>query len=718
MGGSSSKESVVGWRYYFGIHMGIGRGPVDAIHEVKVGDRRAWIGEVETNATIDINQPDLFGGEDKEGGVQGPLEVMMGGASQTASAGLVAMRGSTLPGFRRMLTMFFNGLIGANNPYPKPWKFRLNRILQGWDGEVFYPEKARILINDAFIVDPLVKLLTRFKDNDSTDLSSYALGPGTKLNATIIGGEFVVDYRNPVEQFIAYSDSRLRVETGTKQTYEVIFSVPMIDAPTNVQMTLFEIYTGWGTGTERGRAIVSVNGNGTLSVLPYNGGTFGPLFWTSTEDFRDGQQHHIALEFDNTTLSGKVTLWVDGVRKRNAVPFSLGIPESDTYIYLGGWTNTVQNRIHKFHAVRIKKAAVYTTETFTPPTPGELVGDEGGLIPPVYAMNPAHIIFECLTNREWGRGLDRSRIDQASFTACADTLYSEGFGLCMKWTRTDSIEAFIQSVLDHIGGVLFVSRTTALMKLSLIRGGYNIDSLPYFTNESGLLEIRDGDSGVTGRAINKMTVTYHEPESDEDRTVTVNNPAARLNAGGVVNAAKKDYKGLPTADLAARVAQRDLRAASTNLRRVTAVFDRRAEGIEPGSVIAIQDLKRGISKTAFRVGRIQDGTITDGRITMNLVQDVFTLPNSAFVESVPNTWTPPNINPCVPSEQRVIEAPYFLVARNLRPADLDYVTPDGAYLATLCGRGQPLNIGHRINVRTGAPTPDDDPIDDTYVCET
>lgn len=40
--------------------------------------------------------------------------------------------------------------------------------------------------------------------------------------------------------------------------------------------------------------------------------------------------------------------------------------------------------------------------------------------PMIRAMNPAHIIYECYTNKDWGRGLDPANIDEASFMLAAD----------------------------------------------------------------------------------------------------------------------------------------------------------------------------------------------------------------------------------------------------------------------------------------------------------
>jgi hypothetical protein len=139
---SGGGSQTVGYRYLFGIHMGIGRGPVDELCEIKVGDKRAWLGSVTSNASVPIDAYTLFGGEDKEGGVRGTLEVMMGGPTQTAGGGLTTMLGGQLPGYRRMFTVFFDGIVAMINPYPKPWKFRVRRALQGWDGPVFRPDLA------------------------------------------------------------------------------------------------------------------------------------------------------------------------------------------------------------------------------------------------------------------------------------------------------------------------------------------------------------------------------------------------------------------------------------------------------------------------------------------------------------------------------------------------------------------------------------------------
>jgi hypothetical protein len=137
-------DQLIGYRYSFGCHMGVSRGPVDEMVEIKVGDRTAWRGSVTDNGVIPIDAYELFGGEEAEGGIQGDLTVMMGGPTQTAPSALASVLSTPMPGFRGMFTLFFNGIMSMRNPYPKAWKFRVRRALQGWDGSVWYPETAVI----------------------------------------------------------------------------------------------------------------------------------------------------------------------------------------------------------------------------------------------------------------------------------------------------------------------------------------------------------------------------------------------------------------------------------------------------------------------------------------------------------------------------------------------------------------------------------------------
>lgn len=143
--GKGKKVTVSFW-YKLIVLLGWCKGPIDALLEIRGGDRVAWSGRQETDGIINVDKPDLYGGETAEGGIQGQFEVMMGTSDQAPNAYLTEHFGDHQPGRRGKSMVLLRGpKIGAGNPYPKPLYFKLERILKGWDDDVcWYPEKARV----------------------------------------------------------------------------------------------------------------------------------------------------------------------------------------------------------------------------------------------------------------------------------------------------------------------------------------------------------------------------------------------------------------------------------------------------------------------------------------------------------------------------------------------------------------------------------------------
>lgn len=148
------KKTTIGYKYYMGLHMGLCRGPLDVLREIRVGNKRAWAGNITTSTEIQIDQPELFGGEEQEGGIQGTLAILMGEATQPRHARLAQMLGGLVSAFRGVATTYFDGLVCAMSPYPKEWSFRVRRITKGWHNDApWYPEKAAIKMGTRKIID-------------------------------------------------------------------------------------------------------------------------------------------------------------------------------------------------------------------------------------------------------------------------------------------------------------------------------------------------------------------------------------------------------------------------------------------------------------------------------------------------------------------------------------------------------------------------------------
>lgn len=504
-GGKGGGNQTIGFRYYMSLHMGLCRGPVDEIVQIKVGDLRAWPFPEQSVATAavgpdgscviqnadgtiaitdpsaiatwrssgqsNIDAPTLFGGDKKEGGVSGSVEVLMGTASQIVPGWIKGLMGGRVPDFRGVVTLFFDGLLTSMNPYPKKWEFRVRRAETGWDGEVWQPSL--------------------------------------------------------------------------------------------------------------------------------------------------------------------VTIWMrDGSIK---------------------------------------------------------------------AMNPAHIIYECLTNRQWGRGMSRDLLLESQWVKAAQTLYNENFGLCLRYTRQSELSTFVQDVLNQIGGSIYPDRATGRLALSLIRGDYDIETLPLFTYDSGLISLEDDETASQDDVVNECIVKWVDPIGKEERSARVQNIAAR-QASGAVNSTTANYTGVPTVELALRLAQRDLKAGATSLKRYKVVLDRRAWRIVPGDAFRISVPQKGIYNAVLRAGKVVEGGHEDGRITVDAVLDVFGLPSSSFIVPEQGEWVPPDRSTSVPENRVVREATYVEVFYALDPANLQILSPDAGTIATVVGRPSSLIQGYDLQVEASGDT--------------
>lgn len=332
----------------------------------------------------------------------------------------------------------------------------------------------------------------------------------------------------------------------------------------------------------------------------------------------------------------------------------------------------------------------------------------------IHAMNPAHIIYECMTNRLWGRGLDRSRLGPTWVTA-AQVLHGEAFGLCLRWTKPTEIADFIAGVVNTIGASIYTNKVTGQIEIKLIRGDYEFDDLPTFDASSGLLDISEAAVAAPAAQITECIVSYRDPVTDKVRKVRSQNLGAIHGGSGGTNTLSRSYEGVPTAELALRLAQRDLKAASSRLRRFSITLDRRGWNINPGDVIRVRDPFRNIPDTALRVVKVDDGTLDDGRIRITGMQDVFTLPATSYTGIEPDRWAPPSNAPCT-GRHRAFEVPYFLAVQTLSAADLSALTGDGALVGVVMEEGKSLNNSFDVMLKVGAASTDETPPSGAYTC--
>ena len=309
----------------------------------------------------------------------------------------------------------------------------------------------------------------------------------------------------------------------------------------------------------------------------------------------------------------------------------------------------------------------------------------GGTITTCGEMNPAHIIRECLTDQQWGLGLPEADVDETTFLAAAQTLYNEGFGLSLAWSRQQPIEDFINVILNHIDAVLYVNRTEGAWVLKLIRNDYDENTLVEYT-DADVVEWNSIAIKGPAELTNSVTINYNSRELRGEASLTVNNLAQIQQLGSVINTTVT-YPGIWQKELATRVAQRDLASLSTALIVGDVSLTRKAYNLNPGDVVKLTSARYNLSGEIMRIAEVDLGDGLNNVVRIKFTQDKFNLDSSTDTDivDVPDVIT--NLPTTIPQPieyRKVMEYPHYLFSRLLGDVEADAretAEPDLGYLS-------------------------------------
>lgn len=281
-------------------------------------------------------------------------------------------------------------------------------------------------------------------------------------------------------------------------------------------------------------------------------------------------------------------------------------------------------------------------------------------------VNPIHIIYECMINKDWGLGYPSQDIDDANFKAAADVCYNEGFGLSLKWTNQTRIKEFIMMICEHINANWVENRETGKFQMIMIRDDYNAENL-FELNQSNC-RVEEFQRKTMGETVNEVVVSYTRPEDGETDTVTVQDLANFSNTGQI-NSQKKEYPGIQDPDLAFKVALRDLNTLSKPIAKFTLICNADILGHYPGDVVKLNWPSEGLDGVVLRIVNMKFGGQSNRTIRVEAIEDAFGLPQSAYIDRQPIGWVDPARSPEPITEQKVYELSYYELYTATNSAD-------------------------------------------------
>lgn len=645
--GGKSKKTTVGFWYKPAFHAGLGIGPIDAFLQFRGGDKPAWQGELTSSGSISIYAPNLWGGEKDQGGIVGGVDVMFGEVDQQPNAYLTATFGAQQSAWRGLSTLVFKGgKYGAMNPYPQKASYKIRKIKKGWDNDdCWYPEKAEITMKAPpssalyFALDLSGSMdtiasngesrLTNMKTaiNAVLDQVGEAAARGAAIDCMLVGFGVAPSTRVSILRRVVdaggIADLKAWVSSRTASYGNTYFTAGVMDAP--------DFFTGAPAGAERFAFLVTdgePNAGGGSALTPMEVAEEAGAVIAGIPDV---SCYGVNIDLADTTYTSVVDN-TDGD----------GVP-----VVSGG-------------------------------DPAALVGIiRGAIFGGVIGMNPAHILYYSRTQADMGREAP-AIINEASFTAAADWYYGQGFGLCTSYDPSaESVDEFEQRICRVAGCSLTRSLVDGQWYLDVANGVYTLAELPVLSDDD-ILEFQEQPT-LLDSAVNSVSVKYFDPDLKEAITTSpVQAPALIADFG--TNHVTIEYLEIPTGELAARIAQRELQARITPLRGFPLRTTRKPYAWRPSTYFRLQVPKRGISDMVCIFSEKSSGQLRSGAMSISATQDVYSVPSASFIEVEPGVDTGPSQTAKPITLQRAFEAPYIEVVTALSRADLDVLPSETGFL--------------------------------------
>lgn len=623
--GRKAKAQTIGYKYSLGMVMTICHAPIDFVTELIFGEKSAWQGQSK-DRRLYINEHELFGGDKKEGGVAGSVNIHSGKPNQQVDPYIEHFRGET-SAQRGLLTMVFGdeGYVPDSDYRTIDWdKSTISEKMYQGISKSISEHLKRIRGDGNYVPDAFARI------NNSLQALKIIAG---KENGELTDA-LLLDYLKEISAGnrtgYAFEDTGKDGRNWNRPERR-LGAIPQ----------LREKYK-----TNRGVAMAYTKAIFIDSVA----GLYEHGSW------RENGEHTVrfpADEFFGQEVRVKLKTMPEYTR-----PFYWGNSPyfKSTWVRVqainSGWTHGLWYS---------EKAAI---------DGGVVEYTKGGkkLTFPVLDMNPAHILYKTLTNGDWGMGYHPSDIDEESFRKAADKLYDEKFGMSIIWDSAKTIEDFNAEILDTIDGVIRVNVITGRFELLLIRNDYAVSELPVL-DESSIVEISRFERSSWGDGANEIVLTYKD-RNESDVVLVKQNLAAIEIQRGVISSSQT-YKGVHTKHIAELIAERELKLTSSSIAKMSIKINRLNYLLQNGDVFVLQWKNLGIKSMVCRVGSIVRGEFDDGIIEVEAVEDIFGITKSSY-EVIPDDTSPEDdLNRVVLTAEpiktmRVMEASYH---------DLQTVTP-------------------------------------------
>lgn len=277
--------------------------------------------------------------------------------------------------------------------------------------------------------------------------------------------------------------------------------------------------------------------------------------------------------------------------------------------------------------------------------------------------NPMNVLYECLTNAEWGLGLDVTDVDVAGFQAIASTLATEGQGFAWIWDSAREVTEVIKLIEQQVDGILTQDATTGVFTFTLVRDDYTPGTLPLL-DETNVISVERFKRPGWNTTANVVQLQFADRQAAFRTTYAQAQDSANIDITGAVNITDLRFPGVTDRGLANDICWRELRLLSYPIATGRLIVNRTQYDLKPGDVREFSWSQLGLTRLPIRVTRIDRGNLLKGQIAIDFSEDIFNASGGTFSPPPTSEWVQPSTDAAANLVERLFEIPYVLTDAN------------------------------------------------------
>ena len=293
--------------------------------------------------------------------------------------------------------------------------------------------------------------------------------------------------------------------------------------------------------------------------------------------------------------------------------------------------------------------------------------------------NPAAIVWELLTDKLWGRGIEASKLDFPAFSSASKYFAAQNIGISYSLGSQGSVEKVIDMVRNHAQLAVF-ARGEIMTCLALGDTSTAYNPLIRITRDE-IIDIKLTRPAWAG-TINELRATFINRKNNYQDEIVSAQDLASIQMAGSINSRQVNLKGFSNRKTAEKEVYKLLNESSYPAAELTGTLTRFHADLEPGSFVEfiIDDYVGGQPTTSYwQVVEINDEQQDPEGLSISLKEDYyatpyvgvpedFVVPTPSYVNQEPlseddlnygDDWSG-NEDPGEISNFEIVELPYSL----------------------------------------------------------